>query len=81
MPAGETPNTHAYAVVPNNDANLPVATREMRILVGGAGNIRADTMQGETVTYTGLLAGHVYQLPIKKIYSTGTTATSLTAIY
>jgi len=49
--------------------------------VGGAGNIKVDTLGGDTVTFTGVLAGSILPVRILKVYSTDTTATNIVAVY
>ena len=79
MASGETPFTHAFAIVPDNTVNLPSAVRQ--IYVGAAGTLRIDTLQGETVDFAGMLAGTLYDIQAKKVWSTGTSASSLVGIY
>ena len=59
MASGETPFTHAFAIVPDNTVNLPSAVRQ--IYVGAAGTL--------------------YDIQAKKVWSTGTSASSLVGIY
>ena len=51
------------------------------IYVGVAGNVKVTTAQGDDVTFTGLLAGQVIPVQVTRVWSTGTTATSLLRIY
>ena len=73
----------AIAVTPSDtDVINTSADRPVRaIWVGGAGNIVADTYEGNTVTLVGCLAGSLIPLSVKKIYNTNTTATSLVVFY
>jgi hypothetical protein len=79
------PATGARAVTPTDNTAIPV-TRAL--YVGGAGNIvvkMADvvdpTAAGNTVTFTGVLAGSVLPISVKCVNSTSTTATSIVALY
>jgi len=51
------------------------------IYVGGAGNVKVTTAQNDDVTFNGLLAGQVIPVQVIRVWSTGTTATNLIAIY
>lgn len=51
------------------------------VYVGGNGNFVAVGMDGETVTFTGALAGHTYPVRARRINSTSTTATNLVALH
>lgn len=79
MASGETPFTHAFAIAPSNTADLPNVIRQLYVGVGG--NVRIDTLQGETVDFIGVLAGTLYDIQAKKVWSTGTTATNMVGIY
>lgn len=43
------------------------------IYIGAAGNLAFQTFGGQTVTLTGVLAGTVYRLGIKRVNATNTT--------
>lgn len=71
------PYTKATAVTlhDSNDQSAPA------FLVGGAGNLKVTTVDGNTVTLNGLLAGHVYEIGVRVFWSTGSTATNIVALY
>lgn len=73
------PYTRAAVISPHDTNELSNVTRA--ILVGGAGNMAVVTQGGDSVTLTGLLAGHVYRVAVKQVKSTGTTATNLVALW
>lgn len=74
------PASHAFNITPSDAANLANNTRY--VFVGGAGNLKVDTVGGETLMITGLTAGSVLPLRVKKVYATGgTTATNLVGLY
>lgn len=60
------------------DQTLATSTRG--VFVGGAGALKVDFIDGTTVTLTGLSAGSVYPLCVKKIYQVGSTATNCVAL-
>ena len=51
------------------------------IYVGGAGNVKVTTAQGDEVTFIGLQMGSVIPVQVIRVWSTGTTATNLLRIY
>ena len=75
----ESPAERAFAITPNDSADLSVFPRA--IYVGGAGNIKVTTMGGDTVTFSGCLAGTVLPVRVARVFSTDTTATLLLGIY
>jgi hypothetical protein len=56
-------------------------TYAQRLFVGGAGNVKITTPYGDTVTYTGVLAGTYLFVEALKIFATGTTATNIVGEY
>jgi hypothetical protein len=68
----------AFAITPSNSANLANVSV---VYVGGAGNVRVTTAQGDDVTFSSLLAGTVVPVQVLKVWSTSTTATNLIGIY
>jgi hypothetical protein len=81
LSADATVSAHrAAAITPNNTLVYEQPTRG--IYVGGAGNITAEMPDtGASVLFVGLLAGVVYPFQVTRVYSTGTTATNLVALY
>jgi hypothetical protein len=51
------------------------------IYVGGTGNVKVTTAQGTDVTFPAVPAGFVLPVQVIKVWSTGTTATSMVRIY
>ena len=77
--AKDQPYTGGLAVdVSAADASL--ATNCRGILVGVAGTMKLDFIDGSTVTTGTLLAGTVYRFAAKKIYQAGTTATGIVVL-
>ena len=75
----DAPASNAFAVTPADGSNLTHAARAL--FVGGAGDVKVDTLGGDTVTFTGVLAGSILPVRILKVYATGTTATNIVAVY
>ena len=75
----ESPAERAFAITGNDSTDLTVFPRA--IYVGGAGNVKVTTIGGDTVTFSGVLAGSVLPVRVKRVFSTDTTATNLIGIY
>ena len=67
--------TGAQNITPSDATNLLAPA--VGLFVGGAGNISAVMENGDTVTFTGVLAGQFLPFIFKRINATGTTATLL----
>jgi hypothetical protein len=68
------------AVSPTLDVDI-VPTYSRALWVGGAGNVSVVTSVGENVTFVGVQAGTLLPIRVRRINSSGTTATSLLALY
>lgn len=69
----------AAAVVPSDATLLPDPTRGL--YVGSTGNVKVDMVSGGTVTFTAVPAGVLLPIQVERVYATGTTATSIIALY
>jgi hypothetical protein len=68
----------ASDVTPSDTVDL--ATPSV-IYVGVSGSVKVSTVQGDAVTFVGLLAGSVIPVQVSRVWATGTTATTLLRIY
>lgn len=68
----------AAAVTPNDSTNL---SQPSVIYVGGSGNVKVTTAQGTAVTFVGVNAGTVLPVQVIRVWSTGTSASSITAVF
>ena len=75
----ESPARNAMEITPHDTNDLALVTRG--IYVGGAGNLKVETANGDVVTFVGLAAGMIHPIMCKQVYSTGTTATSIVGVY
>jgi hypothetical protein len=50
------------------------------LYIGGAGDLKVMTAGGDIVTLVGVLAGMFIPMNVKRVYATGTTATSILAL-
>lgn len=51
------------------------------IYVGGAGDVKVTTAQGDEVTFVGAIAGTVLPVQVIRVWNTGTSATNLLRVY
>lgn len=68
----------ATTLVKSDTDNLPTPSV---IYVGGPGNVKVTTAQGDETTFVGLQAGGVIPVQVIRVWNTGTTATNLLRIY
>lgn len=74
------PAENAFAVTPNNDADLAEDTRGL--YVGVSGDVKVDLVGGSTeITFVNLAAGVIHPIRARRVYATGTTATSIVGVY
>jgi hypothetical protein len=76
---GSDPADNAAAVTPNDATDLTNTARAL--YVGGTGNVKVDTAAGDTVIFYSVPAGAIIPVRVKRVYSTGTTATNITSIF
>jgi hypothetical protein len=74
-----SPAFRAAAVTPDNSTDLPSFARGL--YVGGAGDVKVDTAGADTVTFAGVPAGSLLPVRVRRVYATGTTATSIVAVW
>lgn len=67
------------AVTPSDSTDFDTICRA--IYVGGAGNVVAVRHDGTAVTFTGVPAGTVLPIAVRRINSTSTTATAIVALF
>lgn len=75
----DSPAENAAAVTPNDSADLATVARALWI--GGAGDVSVITVGGDTVTLAGATAGSIIPARVSRVRSTGTTATSIVALW
>ena len=77
----------AAAVTPSDTRDIPsVSTATGKNLgcvlyVGTAGDIRVLTVGGDTVTFVGINTGAFIPVQVKRVYSTGTSASNILALW
>lgn len=74
------PAGHAAAVTPNDSNDLTTYSRGL--FVGVSGDVKVDMEDGEAaILFKNVIAGVVHPIRAKRVYSTGTTATSIVALW
>jgi hypothetical protein len=72
--------TEAVAVTTHNTNDLP--TIQALIYVGVGGDVKVDVSgSGEAIVFKNCIAGTVLPVKVDKVYTTGTSATNLVALY
>ncbi len=80
MADNTAPGVDAVAVTPSDSVNF--TNGPCRALwVGGAGNVVVFFTSGNTVTFTGVLAGSLLPVQALRVNATLTTATNIVAVY
>ena len=77
--AFQSPAYSAAAVTPSDSVNLIGEVKSLYI--GGAGNVRVLTSNGETVTFSNMQAGSYLLVQVRRVFATNTTATNIVALY
>ncbi len=76
----DSPAYFAAAVAPNDGSDLSIVTRGL--YVGVSGNVSVLMAgDGGAVTFTAVPAGAVLPIAVSRVKATGTTATSIVAIW
>lgn len=76
------PADSAAAITPNNSTDLTGVTRGL--YVGVSGDVKVDLYDNETVTtvtFVDLAAGVIHPIRARRVYATGTSATSILGIF
>ena len=76
----------AAAVTPSNTVDIPsvsggTSNNGCVLYVGGAGDLTVDTVGGDAVTFVAVPAGSFIPVQVTRVYSTGTSATSIVALW
>ncbi|MBM3496768.1 MAG: hypothetical protein FJX72_20970 [Armatimonadetes bacterium] len=72
------PAEHAFAVTPNDSTDL--TDWALALYVGVSGNVKVTTWAGETVTFANAPVG-VLPVRVRRVFATGTTASSILGLY
>lgn len=69
---------YAFAVTASDSTTFPVGTSGL--FIGGAGNVAVTMASGDSVTFTGVVAGSILPIECYQVLSTNTTATNIVAL-
>jgi hypothetical protein len=71
----DAPN-HAAPITPSDDVDCP-ATTWISFSQSGSQTLRITTVGGDELTITGLAGGVLHPIRAKRVWSTGTTVTTI----
>ncbi len=69
---------YAASVTASDTANLDAVSV---IYIGGDGNVKVTTEGGDAVTFNGVSAGDILPVAVARVWSTGTTASDIIALW
>ena len=78
--------SRAVVVVPSDSVDIPSLmggefNNGCVLYIGGAGNVRVLTAGQDDVTFTGVNAGTFLPVQVIRVWSTGTSATTILALW
>ena len=73
------PAFHATVVSPNDSLDLTYDTRGLYI--GGDGDLKVTTAGGDVLTFYNATAGSIIPVRVIRVWSTGTSATNIIALW
>ena len=75
----------AATVTPSNTVDIPSVSGGVNngctLYVGGTGSVKVLTIGGDEVTFTGIQAGTFMPIQVLRVFATGTSATSIVALW
>jgi hypothetical protein len=75
----------AGAVTPSDTARIADVSGGVNngcvLYVGGAGNLKVETVGGDEVTFVGINTGTFLPVQVVKVFATGTSATNILALW
>jgi hypothetical protein len=78
VPSMDGPAQSAFEITPHNTNDL--ATTARGLYVGAAGDVKVDTVAGDTVTFVDVPAGTILPVCCTRVYATGTVATDIVGL-
>ena len=66
------------AVTPSDSVDL--TTNARALYIGGTGAVKVTTVAGDAVTFSAAQAGSILPIAVRRVWSTGTTATNILAL-
>lgn len=77
-PGLTSPAATAQTIAPNDNTDLPTATRAL--YVGTTGDLHLRLTSGDDVVLANAVAGMIYPLRVVRVFSSGTTAGALVGL-
>jgi len=75
----------AASVTPSDTANIPSVSGGTNngcvLYIGGAGNVKVETVGGDEVTFVGINTGTFLPVQVVKVFAKGTSATNVLALW
>ena len=75
----------ALLVTPSDTDEIPAITGGTNngcvLYIGTPGNVRVKTVGGDDVTFTGVYAGQFFPVQVIQVFTTGTTAGEIVALW
>jgi hypothetical protein len=68
----------ALPITPSDSTDHTFSCKNL--YVGGAGSLKVTTFGGDTQTFANVTAGTLLPLHVKRVWSTGTTATNIVGL-
>lgn len=75
----ESPAANASTIAPSDFTDLPDATRAIYVGTGGA--LSVELVSGDVIDLSNVQTGMIYPLRVRKVRSSGTTATGLVGLW
>ena len=69
----------AAAVTPSDTVDMDRIARALYI--GGSGDVKVNMVEGNTITFSSVMAGTILPVSCKRVFATGTNATLVIALY
>jgi hypothetical protein len=77
MSFGLSPDSCAQSAIAITPADSDLAHPVRSLYIGGNGNLRVTTINGQDVTFTNISAGTILPVSVRRVWSTNTTSTSI----
>lgn len=74
-------NAQGASLVTTSDSTDLTKVPTKGLYLGVSGDVKVTLNDGSTVTFVGLTSGCIHPIATKRIWATGTTATSILAVY
>ena len=79
MSVQSDPCEHGFPVTPNDGVDLTNPARAIYVAVTGA--LKVTLLTGDVIVLPVVNAGAIYPIKVARVWSTGTTATGIVALY